>query len=256
MPLLPIALPEIWDIPVAVGVPALLGQSISNGVEASASTLLGTALDEYLIQNAASQWGIFTQAGDAVLTSAHVRAVDIQSSYSLSDAPIENGAFTTYDKNRMPGRYVVEMLCDGSSFDYGSYGAINDLLDGVGVGSRGIDNLLSGIGMRSTTSAATLKSLFTVALDQLSSDLNIYTVATPECTYTNVNVVGYHMRREAQRGASMIWAEIFLQEVRLNAEAAYTLTAQPQGEAAQNGGNVQSEELENAFNDVTLGNVS
>lgn len=242
MPLLPIALPEIWDIPVAVGVPALLGQSISNGVEASASTLLGTALDEYLIQNAASQWGIFTQAGDPVLTSAHVRALDIQAAAVLSDAPKENGAFTTYDKNHMPGRYIVEMLCDGSSFDYGSSGVISDLL--------------SGIGITGASTSATLKSLFTAALDQLSADLNIYTVATPECTYTNVNVVGYHMRREAQRGASMIWAEIFLQEVRLNAEVAYTSTAQPQGEAAQNGGNVQSEELEDAFNDVTLGNVS
>lgn len=256
MPLLPVALPEIWDIPVAVGVPALLGQSISAGVEASASTLLGTMLDEYLIQNAASQWGIFTQAGDAVLTSAHVRGVDIQSAYSLSTAPIENGAFATYDKNRIPGRYVVEMLCDGSSFDYGSYGAIDDFLDGVGVSSRGIDNLLSGISMRSTTSAATLKSLFTVALEQLSANLNIYTVVTPECTYTNVNVVGYHIRRASERGASMITAEVFLQEVRVSAEAAYTLTAQPQGEAAQNGGNVQSEELEDAFNDVTLGSVS
>ncbi|MFS8368234.1 hypothetical protein ACJRO0_12165 [Acetobacter oryzifermentans] len=62
MPLLPVVMPEIWDIPAAAGVPALLGQSISAGVEASASTLLGTMLDEYLIQNAASQWGIFTQA--------------------------------------------------------------------------------------------------------------------------------------------------------------------------------------------------
>lgn len=238
MPLLPVVMPEIWDIPAAVGVPALLGQSISAGVEASASTLLGTMLDEYLIQNAASQWGIFTQAGDAVLTSAHVRGVDINRSYMLSTAPIENGAFTTYDKNRIPGRYVVEMVCDGSSFDYGSASAIEDLLSGIGAGG--------------TSQAATLKSIFVATLEQLAADLNLYSVVTPEGEYTNVNVVGYHIRRASERGASMITAEVFLQEVRVSAEAAYTLTAQPQGEAAQNGGNVQSEDADDdVLNAVT-----
>ncbi|MCP1201822.1 hypothetical protein [Acetobacter oryzoeni] len=66
MPMLPVSLPSVWNIPVAAGVPALMGQSVSAGVQASASVTVGSLLDDLQITQAASQWGIFTQDGQRV----------------------------------------------------------------------------------------------------------------------------------------------------------------------------------------------
>lgn len=230
MPLPSIGLPALWDIPVAAGVPALLGQSVSTGVQASASTILATALDEYTITSAASQWGIFTASNQPVLTSGHVRAVGIQSMYQTSDAPQENGSFLSYNKSRIPGHYEVEMVCDGSSFEYGSASIFSDLLSSMGLSS-------------SPSSAAQTKALFTAALGQLSVSLDLYAVVTPEATYSNVNILGYSLEREAHRGVSMLYARVYLQEIRMTAKAGATTAQEASGQSMVTGGNVQTQSL-------------
>ncbi|GCD57939.1 hypothetical protein NBRC3280_0420 [Acetobacter pasteurianus NBRC 3280] len=86
MPMLPVSLPSVWNIPVAAGVPALMGQSVSAGVQASASVTVGSLLDDLQITQAASQWGIFTQNGQRVLTSAHVLSADMQTAWRIAEA--------------------------------------------------------------------------------------------------------------------------------------------------------------------------
>ncbi|MCP1229837.1 hypothetical protein [Acetobacter indonesiensis] len=190
MPLNAIPLPSVWDIPVAAGVPALLGQSVSTGIKASASTILATALDEYTISTAASHWGIFTTGNQPVITSGHVRALGVQSMYRVSDGPQEHGSFLSYNKVRIPGQYEVEMLCDGSSFEYGNASVFTDLLSVAGLS-----------GAPSTISQT--KALFMAALDRAVASLDLYLVSTPDVTYQNANIIGYQMRREAHRGASV-----------------------------------------------------
>lgn len=230
MPLSVIPLQSVWDIPVAAGVPALLGQSVSTGIQASASTILATALDEYTISSAASHWGIFTSDNQPVLTSGHVRAVGIQSMYQVSDSPQENGAFLSYDKNRIPGRYEVEMVCDGSSFEYGDASIFSDLMSSVGLS-----------GMPSGTTQT--KALFMAALGQLVSSLDLYVVATPDATYSNANILGYTLEREAHRGVSMLYARIFLQEIRITAKAGTATAQSASGQSLVTGGNVQAQTL-------------
>ena len=238
MAFIPTTLPEIWDIPTAVGVPALLGQSISDGASASASTVLGTAIDEYLITNAASQWGIFTNDNNPVLTSGRVRSVDIQTMYQISDAPQENGAFMSYNKVKIPGQYAITMLCDGSSFSYGDASVVTDLISTFSGTS-------SGEAMR--------KKEFIALLEALCVDLTTYIITTPERNYTNVNVLGYHIRRSTERGVSLLWADIALQEIRQTSKSGVSIPeadgvvsspSSPSGASKINTGNVQSTGLE------------
>lgn len=233
MPLLPIALPPGWDIPVAAGVPALLGQSATDGVRASASTIFATALEDYTINKNAKEWGIFSQDGTAVFTSAHVRAADIQKAYDLPISPQENGGFTNYNKTAFPGMYSVEFLCDGSTFEYGNASAFTDLLSDIGLSSA-------------YSAAKQAKTLFVEALDKIAADLNLYIVRTPYITFMNANIRGYDIRHEVRRGASMIYADVMLQEVRMSARHNITTTKEASGEAQQNGGNVQTQDLSNA----------
>lgn len=239
MPLDLVPLPSAWDVPVAAGVPALLGQSVSTGIAASASTILATALDEYTISTAASHWGIFTASNQPVITSGHVRALGVQSMYRVSDGPQENGSFLSYNKVRIPGQYEIEMLCDGSSFEYGDASIFSDLLSAAGISGA-------------PSSLSQTKALFMAALDRLVASLDLYWVNTPDARYKNANVIGYQMRREAQRGASMIFADIMLQEVRITAQENAAPTKEASGASMTTGGNVQTQALtadqENAIN--------
>lgn len=226
MPLLPVSIPSVWDIPVAAGVPALLGQSVGAGVTASASTTVASMVDAALLAQAERQWGIFTQDNRPVLTSGHVRALGVQSQCRIADAPLQDGSFLSYNKVRVPGLYEVEMLCDGSSMELGSASVLGDLLGAVG---------MSGL-----SSTLQTRALFMAALDSLVADLGLYHIVMPEAVYANVNVTGYRLRREARQGVTLLLAELSVQEVRLSASATVVGTAYPQGQAVSNGGHVQA----------------
>ncbi|MBO1326046.1 hypothetical protein K2X14_10230 [Acetobacter sp. TBRC 12305] len=232
MALLPVSLPAAWSVPVAAGVPTLLGQSVAAGVRASASVTLATTLDDTLIGWADTQWGIFTSDNQPVVTSGRVRALDVQAGGTIATAPLENGSFLSYNKVRAPARYRVEMLCDGTSAGPGGAG-MTDLL----ASAAALTGLSSGIG---PSAALTIRRGFLQALDNLVADLGLYHVTTPETTYANVNVVGYSLRREAHRGVTLLWAELLLQEVRLGAGSIAGGTASPAGAPVQNGGTVQA----------------
>ncbi len=196
----------------------------SPAVSAVASVDLTTLLQSFVSQQADAQWGIY-YAGAPVFTSGRVRAVELQQQYRKTDAPIENGAFLSFNKVRIPRQIMVEMLCDGSSFSLGNIGSIASLISTV---------------TGSPSGARIVRSEFMALLDNVVADLNTYQVTTPELTYPNMNITGYRIRRATERGITLLYADIMMEEVRLIAAAQSTQTAQPQGQALQNSGNVQS----------------
>ncbi|QEO17209.1 hypothetical protein [Acetobacter vaccinii] len=228
MSLVPVTLPAVWDIPVAAGVPALLGPSVVSGARASASTLLASALDEALIAQADRQWGIFSTSNQPVLTSGRVRSVDVQHDSVIAQAPMEQQSFQSYNKVLLPGRYAVDMLCDGSSLGGGEGSVLADLV--------------AGAGLAGPVGGQMVRTAFLATLDALVADVALYTVVTPEAVYANVNVVGYALRREARRGLTLLWAALQLQEVRLNSQTTAADTATPAGQAERSGGNVQAQD--------------
>ncbi|MCH4143176.1 phage baseplate protein [Acetobacter peroxydans] len=226
-----VSLPAAWDIPVALGVPGLLGQSSTAGVAASASTVLASMLDDTRIMLADAQWGIFTADNQPVLTSGRVRALDVQAFSYVCDAPQEQGAFLSYNKVRQPSQYRVEMLCDGSGPVFGAAAG----------GSGVLESLLAATGLVGPSADMLMRRGFLQTLESLVDDLNLYSVVTPEVTYSNVNVQSYSLRREAQHGVTLLWAGITLQEIRLDTTTSPG-TAAPAGQAMQSGGAVQAAE--------------
>lgn len=203
MPFPNVAMPSVWNIPAAIGVPALLGQSIVGGVEASVSVFAGTALSNLQIDAIAAQWGVFDSSGNQIFQGASVRALGYESQHHISDAPQENGAFVSYNKVKIPFITTIELICDGS---------------------RGYP-----------------QDAFLFDLQSLEKNTTIYSVRTPEIIYPSVNLIAHRYRREARRGIEMIVAEIVLQEVRVAPSAGYTSTSQPQGQPNVTTGNVQGQ---------------
>jgi len=224
-----IPLPDVWDVPVMAGVPALLGQSIGNGVSASVSNLLGQEVANIQITEAQKSWGIFRN-NKAVLTAAHVLEIEHEARYQVSTAPTEEGNFVSYNKSKFPSLTRIAMVCDGSESGTTISGGFENGL------TAGFKQVLGSI-----TGAAPLqvrKSFFDT-LEQIVADTNLYEIHMPERFYLNANIVAYRFRRSEREGVTMPVVEIELQEIRSTTTNSYrdtssqTVSASPTVQAGQ-----------------------
>lgn len=222
--------PVTANVISGVGVPKLWSTVISSA-EAVASVELDTLLQSYLVNKQDQVWGLFDSNNNPVLTAGRVRAIDMRSQYRKTDAPQENGAFMSYNKVRLPSQIMIEMLCDGSAMSYGN--------------TLGVDNLLSAFGVSGAKTEMTHRKEFMSKLDTLVADLNLYYVTTPEISYANMNVLGYAIRRSVERGVTLLFAEIMMEEVRVTHKHSTINTAgktgKPSGASSVNTGNVQTQ---------------
>lgn len=232
MPMVPVTLPSVWDVPVAAGVPALLGQPVATGVSASASVSLGTVLDDLMISQAAGQWGIFSATGTCVLSAARVLSVSAASSSPIATAPLEDGAFLSYSKVQTPRQHRVLMVCDGS--ETGQSGTSASLFSGLDL------TRLAG------AEALYVRKAFFTTLAALEADLSLYSVITPERKYNAVSITGHRWVRDARHGITMPVVEISLQEVRLTGTQSFTQTQAPQGSRSVCSGLVSAQSLQAA----------
>lgn len=224
--------------------------STLTSLRASVSASGGDALENWAVQRAARQWGIFrrpaadqsgsitsspgfsrssdgpfsilqSQAPRRILSAAHVKSLRLDEQSSICSAPQENGTFTSYNKVFLPYRAVIRMVCDGS--ETGSLG--ENLLPGF---------IRSAIGLGPDT----VRKDFLETLSRLVKDTNLYFVATPEGIYPNANITGYSFTRTAENGVDIITANITIQEVRQGSTSRWTGSRYPQGAQTRNTGPV------------------
>lgn len=238
MPLDSVSLPSIWNIPASVGVPALLGQSIGAGVDASLSTAIAGTYEKWMTSTQSKLWGIYNSSNKQVLTTSRVLSVSYGIVYNTSDAPLEDGGFTSFNKVKTPYQATISVVCDGTESGSSSIVSALESLVGLSSGSS------SGINVRSS---------FIKALETISGDTNLYSIVTPEFTFTNANIIGYSFRREVQSGVTMIICDIGIKEVRKTASLYYVSTKQAQGQAAIQVGTVQTQNPSTAVNSAVAG---
>lgn len=180
-------------VPVYPGVPSLprlLGNVIPPGVSAGlglAGALLGAMLQSQ------TSWGIFDSNGNPIwgqsgltLASAvsnllgsspvlSTNALEYQKEMRVSEAPVEEGGFASYNKVELPGRPVVTYCLAGSESDRGS---------------------------------------FLNAIDAACKTTDLYSVVTPEATYIGCTLERYGYGRRHDHGATLLTVEIYLVEIR------------------------------------------
>ena len=163
-------------VPFAPGIPAMLR---SGAAVLDALTLgrlgLSDALGDFLGPSSASQWGVFTPEGVPVAIADNIMSVDYKNSSRVSDFPVENGAFASYNKVASPCTARVRMTRGGSR------------------GQRGE---------------------FKAALDAAEGSLNLYTILMPDMSYSNATIESVDWRHETDNGAGMVVAELQLREIR------------------------------------------
>lgn len=170
------------------GIPNLL----RNTPRAVGLTLLGNAVSRIVdFFFPTPNWGIFkpgtTQRAFEV---SSVAELDIGAESNISDYPIENGTFTTYNKVVMPNIFAVRLTRDGSESQ---------------------------------------RAEFLKWLQITVGSLDLFDVLCPENTYSNATLKSYRVSRTSESGAAMIIADCVFQEVR-QIPSIYSTTRVPQAQ--------------------------
>lgn len=181
------------NVPKVPGVPALPSFSASIPV-----LLIADAIASILSLFAEVEWGIFLE-GNPAMDFNSVQKFEYKQDWPISDYPVQEGAFQSYDKVQLP-----------------------------------FDNRLT---LTSGSSAAE-RQQFLADLKIIGNSLKLYDVVTPEAVYASTNVSHIDYRRTATNGVGMIIADLWLVEIRVSATAKFSNTKSPNS-AGQQGLGVQ-----------------
>ena len=158
------------------------------------------------------QWGIFLDGAPALPEANSFVSQEYKQDWTISDYPVEEGAFQSYDKVQLPFECRVRVTSGG-------------------------------------TLAA--RQALLAALDAIANSLLLYDIVTPERVYTGVNVSHYDFSRKAAQGLGLLTIDVWFVEVRPAPTAQFTQTQQPGEASPQNAGNVQAQEVgEDLFNRI------
>ena len=211
------------NVPNLPGVPALN----RNPLAAAQSSIVLLGADALSIYNLfqTPQWGLFTLGNQPAFASSgnfdvlgfnvsgiagsalqllgaggqSVGEFEYRQENRISSAPQEQGAFLSYNKVASPFSGRVAYIVGGLEAQ---------------------------------------RAAFIAAVDQKVSGLELLNLVMPEKTYLNVNVTHYDFRRTARSGISMFVVDIWVEEVRITAPAAFSNTKLPSSASNVNVGTV------------------
>lgn len=186
-------------VPFVPGVPPLPVNPF--GSPLAALTLLTSDLISFAFGLSGAQWGIYL-TGIPVVVADSVVDITYKQDWSISDYPVEQGAFESYDKVQIPFEIRIRFSAGGSEVDR--------------------QNLLSSIAA-------------------VAGDLNLYTVVTPEQTYPSVNITHYDYKRTAINGVGLLVVDVWLKQIRVSVASPFTNTQSASSTAQTNDGTVQTQ---------------
>lgn len=176
-----ISVPLYPDVPEALGVPPVLRSPVPITIPTDPSLVLADAIG--ILQNILTPvWGVFDDTGLPVAIADTTLMLEYMADSRVSDYPQEQGAFGSYNKVQMPYRATVTLVCGRTVAD---------------------------------------REAFLAAIDAAKQSTDLYTIATPEDTYQNANIVAYDYRRTTKNGATLLIVNLHLEEIRQTGSAAF-----------------------------------
>jgi len=150
----------------------------------------------------AQQWGLYDQSGLPAVIADNVQSLEVTLDAQISDFPVENGGFASYNKVIRPFDIRLAMTRGGSVED---------------------------------------RQSFIQQVQEAWQSLDLFNVVTPEVVYLDVNVVGVRRLVESDRGVGLMMLEVMLRKVRQTGRLAFTNTAEAASAGANNNGPVQTQ---------------
>lgn len=176
LPIIPKSLYPL--VPNVAGVPALIRNAAT-----IFDTLTFGVLGLSSLVAAPIRWGVFDKNGDPIATFDNVLSVDARDSCRVSNYPIENASFKSYNKVENPLDIRIVITRGGTEEQ---------------------------------------RTEFIAAIGEAKRSLDLVTVVTPEVTYESLTIEAFDYARQITDGAGMIKAILTLVEVRQIAAANYS----------------------------------
>lgn len=186
MPLIPYP-----NVPNTDGVPPLSRRANQPTSSAALSNASSASSANVLTATALNSWQIVDSQGAAVITPDSVLQLEYRGESRVSSAPVEQGAFTSYNKVASPYDLHLVITCNGT-------------------GEMGRDDFLN-------------------TLNALANSTALCSVVTPDAIYADCNLVSFDYRRQSNNGATMIIAACYFQEIRQTAAAGLSSTKKADG---------------------------
>lgn len=164
------------DVPIARGVPQLRRSPTAAQIRALA--LVTSAIAGRLWQSSvnAPRWGIYNSKDERIVTPDNVMAFDNRNEARVSDFPVQQGAFASYNKVAVPYEVLLRLTKAG------------DLRD---------------------------RAEFLTQVETVFKSLELLYIRTPERGYKNVNLIRYEVTRRGAVGAYFLTeVDVYFREVR------------------------------------------
>jgi hypothetical protein len=171
-----------------------------------------------------------TGGGKPVITPDSVISLEWHGEERISDYPVENGGFASFNKVAVPYDLRIVMTCAGLNYVQTTLQPVTQLLN----------QALAGLGLAFGQPMS--RDAFLSALDSMLDSTTLYDVITPDKVYKNVNLVSYSHAKKHDDGATMVVAELIFREVRTSVSANY--------------GNSIASTSESAASNVSVGTVN
>ena len=168
-----VALSPFPNVPNLPGVPQLARSLLfpSSG----APTIATQATSGALFQSAPPErWGVLDQSDTVVIDADSVLDFGYRAEYRISNFPVQDGQFASYNKVTLPFESSVALTKGGS---------VNDRLN------------------------------FLAQCDAVAASLDLYTILTPEKAYLNCNVTRVELSRRGVQNANYFDVEMFFIQI-------------------------------------------
>lgn len=193
-----VPLPAFPIVPAAPGVPPLL-RGPAGAPVVTALPVSGDSFINLPGSRGNGTWGIYLNGSPAIVPDSFL-SLEFKGEWNVTNAPLEAGAFTSYNKVTVPFDARVVLAKSGSE---------------------------------------SVRSKFLNTALTMASDLNLYTIVTPEIQHASVNIVHMDYKRTATEGRQLIIVMFWLKQINVTASGTVTNTAQPSGSDPVNQGPLQ-----------------
>lgn len=161
------------------------------------------------------RWGIYMpDTLEKMIEPDSVLSFEYKGDARISDYPVEEGGFRSYNKVQQPFDIRMKITCSGAG------------------------TLTAGTIGLSGASAGMTRETFLVTLDAMKASLLPVNVVTPDYVYKSVNLVHFNYKRTNTDGVTLLTAELYLREIQQSATAGYTTVASDSASDSKNQGTV------------------
>ena len=180
---------------------------------------IGDVLGIDVLNPLTSDWHIVANGSSAlVINPDTVSRFEYRGETRISDYPVEQGAFASYNRVLTPFDIRMTMVCSGLNLVQQGIRAI-----GLDIGQQPMQ-----------------KADFLDTLDYMRETTDLFDIVTPDRVYESVSLTHYDYRRETTNGATMLIVEAWFQEIRVTGSASYTSSNSPSAATPVSNGSVQT----------------